>query len=88
MTTYVLGTAAQTAINQALLDGPGVNNANYVGAYNAIYADLVAHGDIDPGVLYWFSQAAGINGLQFSSSPTAAGEYIWAYTQAAGGRAP
>ena len=81
MTTFTLSSATQAAINNALNDGPGTNNANYLAAYNDIYNDLVANGNVNPAVVYWFSQAGGINSQEFSA--TAAGTFIWNYTIAA-----
>ena len=81
MTQFTLNQNTQTLINTAVSSGPGTNNINYKNAYNAIYNELVAHGNINAGTLYWFSQAANVNAE--ATSPNAAGRSIWAYTEAA-----
>ncbi|MGB9153392.1 MAG: choice-of-anchor D domain-containing protein [Alphaproteobacteria bacterium] len=83
MTTLTLSQNTINLINIAVADGPGTNNINYANAYNAIYSDIVANGNVNPDVQYWFSQAAGINTEQYTSTPTAAATYIWNYTEAA-----
>jgi hypothetical protein len=81
MTQFLLSPATQNAINTAINDGPGLNNANYVAAYNAIYTNLVSEGGVNAATLYWFSQTGNINGQV--SKAIAAGTFIWAYTEAA-----
>ncbi len=70
MTQITLSQATQAAINTAVNDGPGANNANYVAAYNAIHGDIQGT-SIDSGTQYWFSLAGSINGQAFT--PSAAG---------------
>ena len=62
MTQFTLSQATQNAINIALSQGTGTNNANYVAAYNAIYDDILAHPEVNSGTQYWFSQAGNVNG--------------------------
>jgi hypothetical protein len=69
MTSFTLSTVTQNAITYALANGPGTNNANYLEAYTDIYNDLVAQGGINSSVLYWFSQAGGINSQQYTQRP-------------------
>jgi hypothetical protein len=52
-----------------------------VAAYNAIYADIAANGNVNYGTAYWFSQAGAVNAQQYD--PTPAGTFIWNYTIAA-----
>jgi hypothetical protein len=66
---------------QAALASPGVSNANIYAAYTDIYKDIVANGGATAATQYWFSQAAQVNSQQFNT--TAAGTYIWAYTEGA-----
>ena len=80
MTNISLSAATQQLINAALNSGPGVNNANYVAAYNAIYNDI-KNTAMNPGTLSWFSMAGSVNGEQWQ--PSAAGTFIWAFTQSA-----
>ena len=80
MTQITLSAATQKAINVAVDDEPGTNNINYIRAYNDIYNDIRNTGT-NLGTQYWFSQAANVNGQAFNSS--AAGTFIWNYTQAA-----
>ncbi len=81
MTSIVLSQSTQNKINFAMTTGPGVNNQNYVAAYNAISSEINANGGFNPGTQNWFSQAGPINGQ--ASNPTAPGTYIWNYTTAA-----
>ena len=39
-TTLTLSTATKSAISYALAHGAGVNNENYILAYNSIYKDI------------------------------------------------
>src|SRR5262249_42722594 len=81
MTQFSLSQNTQNLINTAISSGPGTNNVNYLNAYNAIYSDLKANGNINPGTLNWFSQAGEVNTQLFS--PSAAGTFIWNYTESA-----
>jgi hypothetical protein len=80
MTQVPLQQTTIDKIDIALNQGPGTNNANYVAAYNAIYRDI-SNTALNSGTQYWFSQAGNVNGQAFT--PSAAGTYIWTYTQAA-----
>ena len=80
MTQVTLQQSTINLINTALDQGTGTNNANYIAAYNAISNDIKNTG-INSGTQYWFSQAGNVNGQAFT--PSAAGTYIWSYTQAA-----
>ncbi|MCP3477638.1 hypothetical protein NLM33_46645 [Bradyrhizobium sp. CCGUVB1N3] len=85
MTQLVLSAATQAAINLALgsdgLGNPGQNNVNYIAAYNDIYSDLAANGNINVATLAWFEQAPLVNGEKWN--PSAQGTFIWDYTAAA-----
>jgi hypothetical protein len=65
MTSMTLSQSTQDAINLAINQGPGVNNQNYVAAYNAIYEDISSSGGFNSGTVNWFSLAATINSQQF-----------------------
>src|SRR4051812_10538713 len=81
MTTMTLSQSTQDAIRVAREQGPGINNQNYVTAYNAISGDISSHGGFNPGTTNWFSLAGSVNGQQFT--PSAAGTFIYNYTLAA-----
>src|SRR3954470_9776389 len=81
MTSIILSQATQNAIDLAVTVGPGVNNQNYLAAYNAISNEIKATGSFNSGTLNWFSMAGTVNSQQYAAS--AAGTYIWNYTIAA-----
>ncbi len=62
MTSFVLSATTQNAINLAVSSGPGLNNQNYITAYNAISADIQTNGNVNSGTANWFAQAGLING--------------------------
>jgi hypothetical protein len=80
MTQLTLDANTQSLINTAIAS-PGTNNVNYLNAYNAIYNQLTANGNINPGVVTWFSMAGQVNTEQYG--PNAAGAFLWGYTIAA-----
>jgi hypothetical protein len=81
MTQLVSSPSTQKLIVLALSD-PGAKNINNLNAYNAIYGDLLANGNINSGTLQWFAQAGLVNTQQFGPS-NAQGTFIWNYTIAA-----
>jgi Ca2+-binding RTX toxin-like protein len=87
MTQITVSATTQAAINAALANNgtPGIDNSNYVAAYNDIYADLVAANakgaNIPANILAWFQQAPLVN--QEVSNPSAQGTFIWNYMRAA-----
>jgi hypothetical protein len=81
MTSMTLSQTTQDAITNAINNGPGSNNQNYVAAYNAIYNDIAANGEFNGGTLQWFNLAPTVNAQAFQ--PSAAGTFIWNYTMAA-----
>jgi hypothetical protein len=55
MTSITLTQATQSLIDTALSKAggnPGVNNANYIAAYNAISAEIAANGQFNSGTAY------------------------------------
>jgi hypothetical protein len=80
MPTITLSTKTQAAINTAL-SNPGVNNQNYLNAYNDIAADITAAGEFNSGTVNWFSQVGLVNTQLFNA--TAPGTFIYTYTKAA-----
>ena len=81
MTRFVLDQNTVAVIQQALDNGPGTNNINYVNAYNAIWANLIRHGGVNSGTVAWFEQAGAVDAQAFT--PNAQGTFIWNYTKGA-----
>src|SRR5258707_14941071 len=79
------GLSTLALVQYAVDNGPGLDNVNYVNAYNAIYNNLIeeiaAGNAIAVNVLSWFQQAPLVN--QEGSHPTAQGTFIWDYMAAA-----
>ena len=54
MTSVTLSSGTVDAVNTEI-NSAGPNHANYLAAYNAIYADIKNQPGVDPGAVSWFS---------------------------------
>lgn len=81
MSQFLLSDNTRNLIKIALAEGPGVNNVNYLNAYNAIYNDIKNRPGVDSGTVQWFSQAGLVNTQLFKPNPT--GTWIHDYMFAA-----
>lgn len=78
MTAVALSDATRSLVDIARTQGAGAGNINYLNAYNAVYHDLQANGNVNSGTVYWFSQAGAIN----ANTGTLSADFIRSYTMA------